>query len=214
MRLAVLVIHLLFFYTSWSQDNIIGLSYNINGAYISDNSTFGEKFRRFGHNAGFNYQVKYKQFYYGAEIAYCQRGFSTLTKAITDTSKQNIKLGYIDYQYNYAALPLTIAYRGKGRLFGLVGFCVIPSVLINSKTYILGYLAPTNKKSKPSSFDLGAQLELGGGLRLMEQWAVLSKINFFRGVTSLSNDTYFSGSTIRNTGISFGISVEHVISSK
>ncbi|MHB1278231.1 MAG: hypothetical protein ACYC1Q_07525 [Bacteroidia bacterium] len=191
-----------------AQEFRVGTFHSLNNASVTDQQLFHNKVRRPGYMGDFHISITSKKLEYGLGVSYTQRGFAFLVSMWKDTSATEKVSKFVYYQYDYLSLPLSIHYRGDNRFFGQFGLSLIPAYLVGHRVY-LEEERQDNIASGPSKFDLGAQLNLGCGLKLNATWSILTRLSFYQSITRLNNDTYFPNDNFRNKATSLGIGIEY-----
>lgn len=194
-----------------AQEFRLGMFHSLNNSSVTDQQMFINKVRRPGYMGGIHASMTSKKLEYGLGISYTQRGFAFLISVLRDTSSSEKVVKFVYYQYDYLSIPLSVHYRGDKRFFGQLGLSLIPAYLVGHKVYLEEEQQDQSATIGPSKFDLGAQLNLGCGLKLNDKWSVLTRLAFYRSFTRVNNENYFPDNNFRNKATSLGIGIEYRI---
>lgn len=100
-------------------------------------------------------------------------------------------MSYVDFRYNYVALPIKVGYTvgRKGFAFGKLG--IVPAVLLKA-----AFVTPDNFFTGPetayditgscNSLDLGGIAEAGGGFHFSQHFQLFGSLAYQRSLTRIA----------------------------
>ena len=157
----------------------------------------------------------------GADLLYALRGFADSFGSQAAPEERRM----LYYHYDYLALPLKVGltdFREAALGFKVAGFAklgLVPSWLIRAETelpplVIGGDPAPArvvDVTDRVSPFDVAGMVEVGvGGNVLAGLWWTISA-TYQHSLTSISNDNYFSGISMRHNSVGLMVGLKQQI---
>lgn len=185
----------------YGQDHYLGM---VGGACLtnvkSDNFSGGTN--RKGLLGGLTYEYKFKKiFHVGLDFVYAQRGFKNdvfNTDQNENTTGEELTL---EVNYDYLSLPIKGGFSIGSSFSGFLNLGVVPSLLINTESFISEMEVTIKGTDEVSNFDFGGLIEIGGSYQFKEHFLLFASFAYQYSFTSLSNSNYYPYGATKHYGM-------------